>query len=90
MATASLIDEIQNYAAGRRSDVARGAETPAFAALMVEKYGEGLAKAAHLLAKEHWRASVPLRPVAVKRLLRGNICVLNKCFRPRSWLSKIC
>lgn len=49
MNTVSLIEEIQNYADGRKSDVARGAETPALAALLVEKYGEGLATAAHLM-----------------------------------------
>lgn len=53
MTTVSLIDEIQNYADGRKSDVARGAETPALAALMVEKYGEALAKAVHLLGADN-------------------------------------
>ncbi|WP_144151431.1 hypothetical protein [Paraburkholderia sp. BCC1885] len=45
----ALIVEIQRYAENRQSDVARGAETPALAALMVEKFGEGIAKAAQLL-----------------------------------------
>lgn len=44
-----LLGEINEYAHGRKSDVARGAETPALASLMVEKYGYGLMKAAHLL-----------------------------------------
>ncbi|SOE95507.1 hypothetical protein SAMN05414139_08387 [Burkholderia sp. D7] len=45
----ALIEEIQRYAGNRAQDVARGAETPALAALMVEKFGEGLVKAAYLL-----------------------------------------
>jgi hypothetical protein len=48
----SLVQEVQRYAGKRLSDVARGLETPALAALMVEKFGEGLAKAAHLLGAE--------------------------------------
>ncbi|MGF6575093.1 hypothetical protein ABH945_007222 [Paraburkholderia sp. GAS333] len=44
-----MIAEIENYAAARKGDVARGAETPALASLMVEKFGYGLMKAADLL-----------------------------------------
>lgn len=44
-----VIRELREYADGRKGDVARGAETPALAALLVEKYGYGLAKAASLL-----------------------------------------
>ncbi len=44
-----LIHDLREYAAGRKADVARGAETPALAALLLEKYGYGLAKAASLL-----------------------------------------
>lgn len=44
-----MIAEIERYATGRKSDVARGAETPALASLMVEKFGYGLMKAADLL-----------------------------------------
>lgn len=47
-----LRDEIQRYALHRLNDVARGAETPALAALMIEKFGEGLAKASDLLGLE--------------------------------------
>ncbi|KQR78563.1 hypothetical protein ASG35_09085 [Burkholderia sp. Leaf177] len=47
-----LIDEIQRYACARVHDVQRGAETPALAALMVEKFGEGLMKAGYLLKVE--------------------------------------
>ncbi|MFP3273508.1 MAG: hypothetical protein RXR52_21780 [Paraburkholderia sp.] len=45
----ALIVEIRRYAENRRADVARGAETPALAALMVEKFGEGIARATQLL-----------------------------------------
>jgi hypothetical protein len=48
----ALIEEIQRYAGNRAQDVARGAETPALAALMVEKFGEGLVKAGYLLGLE--------------------------------------
>ena len=47
-----LIEEIQRYAGNRAQDVTRGAETPALAALMVEKLGEGLVKAGYLLGVE--------------------------------------
>ena len=36
----ALIEEIQRYARNRAQDVTRGAETPALAALMVEKFGK--------------------------------------------------
>jgi hypothetical protein len=48
----ALIVEIRRYAEHRLSDVARGVETPALAALMVEKFGEGIAKATQLLGVE--------------------------------------
>jgi hypothetical protein len=48
----ALIEEIQRYADNRLSDVARGAQTAALAGLMVEKFGEGIAKAAHLMGLE--------------------------------------
>jgi hypothetical protein len=44
-----LIAEINEYAEGRKSDVAHGAETRALASLMVEKFGYGLMKAADAL-----------------------------------------
>ena len=44
-----MIAEIEHYAAGRKSDVARNAETPGLASLMVEKYGYGIVKVAQLL-----------------------------------------
>jgi len=44
-----LIEEFRGYAHSRKNDVARGAETPELAALLVEKYGHGMVKAAQLL-----------------------------------------
>lgn len=44
-----LIAAVKDYAEGRKSDIARGAETPALASLMIEKYGYGLMKAADVL-----------------------------------------
>lgn len=40
-----VLAELRRYAANRLKDVARGAETRELAALLVEKYGYGLAKA---------------------------------------------
>lgn len=60
-----MIAEIEEYAAGRKSDVARGAETPSLASLMVEKYGYGLMKAADLLVL----ADSHLLTAAVDRLV---------------------
>ena len=44
MAAFDAIEEIRSYADSRKNDILRGAETPALAALMVEKFGEGMAK----------------------------------------------
>lgn len=44
-----LIAAFKEYAEGRKREVARGAETPALASLMIEKYGYGLIKAAEVL-----------------------------------------
>lgn len=43
-----VVDELRNYAASRKQDVLRGAESPELAALLVEKYGEGLVKTLHI------------------------------------------
>lgn len=43
-----VIADIRSYAASRASDVARGAETPELAALLVEKYCDGLCRALHI------------------------------------------
>lgn len=43
-----LAVEFRQEAASRRAAVARGAETPELAATLLEKFGYGLAKAAHV------------------------------------------
>jgi hypothetical protein len=43
-----VIAEMQLYAESRKKDVVRGAETPGLAAVLVEKYGEGMARALHI------------------------------------------
>ncbi|KSQ21776.1 hypothetical protein APB26_32880 [Pseudomonas aeruginosa] len=48
-ARASLLRKLDEYAAGRRSDVGRGAESPHLAALMLQKYGYGLCDAAEAI-----------------------------------------
>jgi len=40
-----IIADIQSYAESRRNDVNRGAETPELAAVMIDKYAEGVSKA---------------------------------------------
>lgn len=40
-----LVRQVREYASGRASDVARGAETPRLAALLVQKYGRGVVDA---------------------------------------------
>ncbi|MHB1707538.1 MAG: hypothetical protein ACYCSH_16085 [Acidithiobacillus sp.] len=40
-----LVRQVKDYASGRAKDVARGAETPRLAALLVQKYGRGVADA---------------------------------------------
>ncbi len=44
----NLAIEFRQEAASRRAAVARGAETPELAATLLEKFGYGLAKAAHV------------------------------------------
>ena len=41
---------LKSYAESRKKDVARGAETPELAGLLVQKYGYGLAQALDLAA----------------------------------------
>lgn len=43
--TEQLVRQLKEYAAGRASDVARGAETPRLAGLLIRKYGLGLVDA---------------------------------------------
>ncbi|SHI11849.1 hypothetical protein [Pollutimonas bauzanensis] len=37
-----LVLQVREYASGRATDVARGAETPKLAALLLQKYGAGV------------------------------------------------
>lgn len=41
----AALEEVRRYAASRRENVERGSETRCLAALLVEKYGEGIVKA---------------------------------------------
>lgn len=41
-ATERLVQQVRVYAEGRAKDVARGAETPRLAALLLQKYGQGV------------------------------------------------
>lgn len=45
MAIERLVHQVKDYASGRAKDVARGAETPRLAALLVQKYGRGVVDA---------------------------------------------
>lgn len=42
IAVERLVQQVKDYASGRAKDVARGAETPRLAALLVQKYGRGV------------------------------------------------
>lgn len=42
IAVAQLVQHVKDYADGRAKDLARGAETPRLAALLLQKYGRGL------------------------------------------------
>jgi hypothetical protein len=44
-ASEDVLKKLAEYAKGRASDVARGAETPELAALLLQKYGYGLCDA---------------------------------------------
>lgn len=45
VAVERLVGQVKDYANGRAKDVARGAETPRLAALLVQKYGRGVVDA---------------------------------------------
>ncbi len=45
VAVERLLQQVKEYANGGASDVARGAETPRLAALLVQKYGRGVVDA---------------------------------------------
>ena len=44
----AVLEDVRQYAQGRSNDVSRGAETPELAALLVDKYCEGMAKALYI------------------------------------------
>ncbi len=44
LAVERLVSRVRQYAAGRANDVARGAETPRLAALLLQKFGRGVAE----------------------------------------------
>ena len=46
---AQLVEHVRDYARSRARDVARGAESPRLAALLIQKYGRGVADAAAIL-----------------------------------------
>ncbi|MEN9848691.1 MAG: hypothetical protein RL368_1431 [Pseudomonadota bacterium] len=64
-------EEIRNYGYKRASDVKRGAETPALAALLVEKYGQGIAKVLQLIEElDDERSVFSLLPIIQEEALR--------------------
>ncbi len=44
-----LVLQVREYASGRAKDVARGAETPLLAALLLQKYGRGVVDAVAMI-----------------------------------------
>ena len=48
-AVSLLTEKVREYAQARQQDVARGAERPRLAALLVQKYGRGIVDAVALL-----------------------------------------
>lgn len=55
-----LVQRVRDYGQARAADVARGAETPRLAALLVQKYGTGIADATAVVF-DHPRAADPVR-----------------------------
>lgn len=53
-----VLRKLGEYAEGRRSDVARGAETKELAAVLLEKYGYGLADATAIFIDNHASTTV--------------------------------
>lgn len=49
VAVERLVGLVKDYANGRAKDVARGAETPRLAALLVQKYGRGIVDAVGII-----------------------------------------
>lgn len=44
-----LVQKVKDYASGRAQNVARGAETPRLAALLLQKYGSGVVDAVSVI-----------------------------------------
>lgn len=78
------IADLDSFARGRLRDVARGAETPALAALMTEKYGLGLAQAAALIGE---RALANALVADLDRLVAA-IDPQFLCNRQRRWAAR--
>lgn len=57
-----LVEHVRDYARSRANDVARGAETPRLAALLVQKYGRGVTDAAAIIFDDR-RAADPVGAV---------------------------
>lgn len=81
-----LAEEIRSHASSRMNDVARGAETPELAALLVEKYGMGLAKAA-ALAADVFDVPAPDLTREVDRLV-AEIDPDTKAHREKRWAQR--
>lgn len=61
-AVESLVAQVRSYAESRANDVARGAETPRLAALLLQHYGRGVIDAAGVIF-DSLRAADPISAV---------------------------
>ena len=59
-AVAQLVERVRQYAQERMSNVTRGAETPRLSALMLQKYGLGVAEAVTIIFDDN-RVADPIR-----------------------------
>jgi hypothetical protein len=59
LAVEQLVHKVREYASERAKDVARGAETPRLAALLVQKYGRGVVDAVGVIF-DSLRAADPI------------------------------
>ena len=62
VAVERLVQKVKEYAAGRTMDVARGAESPRLAALLLQKYGRGVVDAVAMIFDSP-RAADPISQV---------------------------
>ncbi|MBA4688596.1 MAG: hypothetical protein H2184_15705 [Candidatus Galacturonibacter soehngenii] len=65
----NLIIKIREYARNRTSDIKRGAETPALAALLLQKYGEGIIDAIISVSDSN-RVADPIQKVLDEELFK--------------------